>query len=75
MEKRVATEMKPRIFEIAFRVKEIGVEGYVKPKNAQTAKTMNIAPRENIEYLLIKARLDNNISDRVNNTATSRVPK
>jgi len=42
---------KLRTFEIPFSVNGIGFDGYEKPKRAHSAKTKNIAARENRVYL------------------------
>jgi hypothetical protein len=53
VENKATIVTKPRIFEIALQAKEIGFEGYENPNQAQTAKTMNIAPRAYNENFVI----------------------
>jgi hypothetical protein len=71
-EKRAATVIKLRTFEMAFNSKGIRLDGYEKPINAQPAKIINIPPAENIEYLVIKTCLDTSRRDKVKNTAINK---
>jgi hypothetical protein len=68
--KSVIAATKLRIFDIPLSVTDIGLDGYEKPKKAQTPNTKNIPARENKVYFDSKG--DNVRSENVEISTRNR---